>query len=177
MSTLAMRRGLRLLLKWSVVMEPYVPLIQTALWAAVILSAAWFFRSEIRSLQRALQKRLDAGASVKFAWLELGEVRTEVKSMREQIDGMSQQVTTLFLATMSPSMYMNLRKLESGRFGRFEASNGLRRELVHLRDLGYVEVPGEIRQLPDTGDELSDYVMITPTGRDFVRLREASASK
>lgn len=158
-------------------MEPYVPLIQTALWVAAVLGAAWIFRREVRSLQRALHMRLEAGAPVKLAWLELGEVRTEVKSMREQIDGMSEQVTALFLATMSPSMYMNLRKLESGRFGRFEASDGLRRELGNLRDLGYVEVPGGIRQLPDTGEELSDYVTITPTGRDFVRLREASASR
>ena len=156
-------------------MEPYVPLIQTGLWIAAFIGVAWIFRREIGSLQRAMHERLQAGAAVKLAWLELGEVRTEVHTMREQIDGMSQQVTALFLATMSPSMYLNLRKLESGRFGRFEATDGLTRELQHLRDLGYVEVNG-IRQLPDTGDELSDYVAITPTGRDFVRLREASAS-
>lgn len=158
-------------------MEPYVPLIQTALWIAAVLGAIWFFRDEIKSLQSALQERLKTGASVKIAWFELGEVKTQVKSMREQVDGMSQQVTALFLATMSPSMYMNLRKLESGQFGMFEAREGLTRELGQLRDLGYVMVPGGIRQLPDTGEELSDYVMITPTGREFVKLREASASR
>ena len=102
-------------------MEPYVPLIQTGLWIAAFIGVAWIFRREIGSLQRAMHERLQAGAAVKLAWLELGEVRTEVHTMREQIDGMSQQVTALFLATMSPSMYLNLRKLESGRFGRFEA--------------------------------------------------------
>lgn len=160
--------------KWSAAMKPYVPLIQTGLWIAAFIAAAWIFRREIASLQRALHERLQAGAPVKLAWLELGEVKTEVRTMRAQVDGLAQQVTTLFLATMSPSMYLNLRKLESGRFGRFEASDGLKRELRHLRDLGYVEVNG-IRQLPETGDELADYVTITPTGRDFVRLRESSA--
>ena len=157
-------------------MEPYVPLIQTGLWIAAFIGAAWIFRREIASLQRAVHERLRAGAPVKLAWLELGEVRTEVKTMRDQIDGLSQQVATLFLATMSPSMYMNLRKLESGRFGRFESSDGLKRELSHLRDLGYVEING-IRQLPATGEELTNYVSITPTGRDFVRLRESSAHR
>jgi hypothetical protein len=53
-------------------------------------------------------------------------------------------------------MHMNPRKRESGRFGSFGASDGLRRELMHLRDLGYIEIDG-IRQLPATGEELTNY--------------------
>ena len=65
-------------------------------------------------------------------------------------------MTTLFLPTMPPSMYMNLRKSESGRFGSFEASDGLKRTATFAT-------------------WVTDYVTITPTGRDFVRLRESSA--
>lgn len=155
-------------------MEPYVPLLQTALWILVVLLALLIFRREVASLRRALHERLGSGAPVKLAWLELGEVRSEVESLRSQVDDMTQQVTTLFLAAMSPAMYANLRKLASGSFGAFEGNDGLRRELEHLRDLGYVEVQG-IRQLPASGDDLSRYVTVTPTGHDFVRLRETVA--
>lgn len=93
--------------------------------------------------------------------------------MRGQIDDISHKVATLFLSTMSPTMYVNLRKLESGHLGPFEANDGLVRELRHLRDLGYIEVRGSLRQLPASGPDLSHFVTTTPTGRDFVTLRES----
>ena len=60
-----------------------------------------------------MRDRLAGGAPVKLgAWLELGEVRQEVKDIRGQVDDMYEQVAVLFLSAMSPTMYANLRKLE-----------------------------------------------------------------
>lgn len=153
-------------------MEAWVPLFQTALWIAGLVVLGLIFRREISALRQEIVRRLSDGGQVKIgSILELGEVRQEVRQIRGQVDEISQQVSVLFLSTMSPTMYFNLRKLESGRFGPFEANDGLVRELQHLRDLGYIEVNG-LRQLPAAGDELCQFATITPTGRDFVKLRE-----
>jgi hypothetical protein len=158
------------------IMDAWVPLFQTALWVTGLLALGVIFRREISALRKEMLHRLERGGPVKIgAWLELGEVRQEVQDIRGQIDDISQRVAALFLSTMSPTMYLNLRKLESGHFGPFEANDGLVRELQHLRDLGYVEVHG-LRQLPNSGQDLSQFVTITPTGRDFVKLRESLPS-
>jgi hypothetical protein len=154
-------------------MNEWIPLAQTALWVVALLAVVAILREDIRVLRLAIRQRLADGAPLKLgAWLELGEVRQEVRGIRQQVDDIYEKVAVLFLSTMSPTMYLNLRKLEQGQFGPFEANDGLKRELSYLRDLGYVEVQG-IRQLPSHGSRLDDYVQVTPTGRDFVRLRES----
>lgn len=158
-------------------MADYVPLFQTALWIVCLLVLGVIFRKPIAVLHKVMINRLEGGSAVKIgALLELGEeVKREVNDIRGQVDDISQKVAALFLATMSPTMYLNLRKLDSGHYGPFEANDGLRRELQHLRDLGYIEVHG-LRQLPSSGQDLSQFVTITPTGRDFVKLRESLPS-
>jgi hypothetical protein len=81
--------------------------------------------------------------------------------------------------TMSRPMYKNLRKLESGRFGPYEMSEGLKRELYHLRDIGYIEVQSirEIENRYPEGENLSIHVEITKAGREFVKLREKIESE
>ncbi|MDQ0000112.1 MULTISPECIES: hypothetical protein [Pseudarthrobacter] len=158
-------------------LDAWVPLFQTGLWVAGLLALGVIFRREVTALRKEMLRRLEQGGPVKIgAWLELGEVRKEVRDIRGQIDDLSSRVSKLFLLTMSPTMYLNLRKLESGHFGPFEANDGLDRELQHLRDLGYIEVPGGVRQLPRSGPDLSQLASITPTGRDFVNLRESLPS-
>lgn len=153
-------------------MDAWVPLFQTALWVAGLLALGVIFRHEISAFRKEMLRQLDQRGPLKIGtWLELGEVRKEVQDIWGQIGDISQRVAALFLSTMSPTMYFNLRKLESGHFGPFEANDGLVRELQHLRDLGYIEVHG-LRQLPNSGQGLSQFVTITPTGRDFVKLRE-----
>lgn len=156
-------------------MDTWIPLYQTALWIAGLLALGVIFRREISALRKEVIRRLEGGGPVKIgAWLELGAVQQEVRNMRGQLDDISQRVAALFLFTMSPTMYLNLRKLESGHFGPFEANEGLIRELQHLRDLGYIEADG-LRQL-NSGQDLNQFVTITPTGRDFVKLRESLPS-
>jgi hypothetical protein len=72
-------------------------------------------------------------------------LEAELKSVKNQVAEVDKRVSQLFLLTMAPAMYENLRKLVSGNFGRYEMSGGLRRELYHLRDIGYIAV-GSISQ-------------------------------
>jgi hypothetical protein len=103
---------------------------------------------------------------VRLALRRLDEVDRKLEQTRDRLD-------RLFLLTMSPAMYENLRKLDSGRFGHFTISEGLQRELYHLRDIGYIDVMS-IQQLPPRGDDLSKHVSVTEIGREFVRLRQES---
>ncbi len=143
----------------------------------MVAALLFWFRKEIAGLRSAVDIRLQRGDAVKVAVagfeVELGEVKVEVAGMQSTLDDLSKQVAALFLASMSEPMYQNLSKLADG-FGSFNANDGLKRELSHLRDLGFVEVTG-IRQLPAVGDDLNDYVKITPAGREFIRLREGSS--
>jgi hypothetical protein len=75
--------------------------------------------------------------------------------------------------TMPKEIFLNLRKLASGAFGPFETSGNFRRDLRHLRSIGYIRVQGAIGDIPASGNELSEYISVTPVGQQFVALREA----
>ena len=154
-------------------MKDFVPLLQTAIWAIITVVLLFYFRPAIRVFREALRRRLEGGASLKVGPVELGELRSEVKSVRNELSELNRKVTKLFLTTMSPAMFHNLEKLYSGRFGPFTKTQGLRRELYHLRDIGYVDI-ASISALPNEGQNLSEFVTITETGRTFVELRRSS---
>ena len=149
----------------------WVPLAQTAMWLAAGLFLLLFFRKDLKKLRLAFSERLAGGASVKVAALELGEVHREVEKIQQRVDDLADQVAVLFLSTMSDSMFVNLRQLTLGNFGPYTANDGLKRELAHLRNLGYVYLNGSLRDLTD-GADLNDFAVVTPTGRTFVRLRK-----
>jgi hypothetical protein len=111
--------------------------------------------------------------------IKWGEFQTELKKIEKQLDETDLRINTLFMMTMSRPMYKNLRKLESGRFGPYEMSEGLKRELYHLRDIGYIEVQSirEIENRYPEGENLSIHVEITKAGREFVKLREKIESE
>jgi hypothetical protein len=100
-----------------------------------------------------------------------GGIRAELNAVKERIDEADRRIDELFLLTMSPAMFLNLKKLASRRFGPYEMGPGLERELRHLRDIGYIEVQA-IGSLPRDGGELSEFVKVTPAGERFVALRE-----
>lgn len=107
---------------------------------------------------------------VRIVPLELGALQKEVQDVARGLGDLNARVSELFLTTMSSAMYYNLQKLASNSFGRFQMPQGLRRELYHLRDIGYIAVDS-ISSLPSEGLNLSDYVRVTETGRRFVALR------
>ncbi|MBM5816720.1 MAG: hypothetical protein FJ083_09080 [Cyanobacteria bacterium K_Offshore_surface_m2_239] len=60
--------------------------------------------------------------------------------------------------------------MASGRFGRFQKTAGLERELYHLRDIGYIDV-SSISDIPAEAANLFDSIGITEAGQRFVSLR------
>jgi hypothetical protein len=108
---------------------------------------------------------------------KIRDVEQKVESAEQGVKKAEKKIDQLFAYTMSDSMFGNLRKLAAGNFGHFRNNGGLRRELRHLRDVGYVTVKGHIGDLPDEGSNLSDYVTVTPVGKDFVSLRESLEAK
>lgn len=148
-----------------------IPLMQTLSWIIFITFCVYFFRKEIIDLRAAISTRLKDGTAVKLGALELGEIRQEVKTVKDQLALTNDKISRLFITTMGLDMYNNLKKLHSANFGQFQKSKGLVRELYYLRDIGYIEV-SSITDLPNAGDQLSKYVVTTPLGSEFVQLRE-----
>ncbi|MGB5620527.1 MAG: hypothetical protein WBM78_27040 [Desulfobacterales bacterium] len=155
------------------ILKELVPLFQTLLWIAVIIGMLQVFRPEITLLREELSRRVRRGGALEIGPLKIGELREELHSVKKQLDETNERISKLFLITMSPDMYRNLRKLSRPQgFGDYDLSGGLERELFHLRDIGYIEVP-YIKSIPKSGTNLSDFVTITLPGRQFVELREA----
>ena len=92
-------------------------------------------------------------------------------AIRRQVDDLTGKVGQLFLLTMSPAMYQNLKKLASGQFGPYEMNGGFQRELFHLRDVGYIDAM-YLSSIPHSGPDLSRAVRVTDAGLRFVALRE-----
>lgn len=153
-------------------MKDLVPLIQTLLWIGLILSFLAVLRPEITLLRHIIVKRIEEGTSFELGPIKIGQLQAEVRAVREDLEHVSDKVADLFLLTMAPAMYLNLRKLASGDFGLYEMNEGLERELYHLRDIGYITVES-IKSIPNTGTNLSYLVQVTPAGKQFVELREA----
>jgi hypothetical protein len=151
-------------------MKEFVPLLQTMLWIGLILFLAKQIFPDMDVLRKILFKRLESGSSVKVGPVQIGELKQEVKNVREQLGEIDKKVVNLFLTIMAPNMYFNLKKIHSGNFGKYTKSKGLKRELYHLRDIGYIDVES-ITSIPDKGENLSEHVSITPTGAQFVELR------
>lgn len=159
-------------MEWVETLGVYVPLMQTMLWIALIIVAGVTLRPEIAILRPLIAARVKSGSAVRVGPVELGELRQEVETVRSKMHDLNDRVYQLFLLAMSPSMFNNLKKLSSGSFGPYEMSGGLERELRHLRDMGYIDVEA-IAAIPTKGSELLDHVRVTPTGRQFVELRDS----
>jgi len=117
-----------------------IPLLQTVAWVALALYLVRYFRPEVVLLRKVLNQRLEGGGMVRTGPLELGALQKEVQDVTRELGDLNARVSELFLATMSWAMYYHLQKLASNSFGRFQMTQGLRRELYHLRDIGYIEV-------------------------------------
>lgn len=149
----------------------FVPLFQTLSWIILLVSLLICFKAEIDGLRKLVIERFNKGSSLRVGPIEIGELKAEVSSVRRELGHINEKISGLFLATTSPAMYSNLQKLRDGNFGPYNKSGPLKRELYHLRDIGYIDVES-ITGIPETGPNLSDYVRVTQTGRLFIELRE-----
>ena len=152
-------------------MKDLIPLFQTLLWIFFSIGIIFFLRKEIRIILNIITERLDSGSAFKIGPVEVGELKSKIAVVEKEVAVVNEKVSKLFLITMAAPMYNNLKKINSGKFGKYEVSKGLERELYHLRDIGYVNIDS-IQAIPKNGEDLSHYVRITDAGKIFVQLRE-----
>ena len=106
-----------------------------------------------------------------------------LERLERRTDNLEREIAQLALSSMGDDAYLNLRKLAGASFGpyRLEPHMGLHTELYHLRNLGFVALREDkvaavnsIHQIPEQGDELSDYIEVTDIGRRYIELRRRS---
>jgi hypothetical protein len=114
----------------------------------------------------------DLGISDEKINRQLSDLESRQETTESRINETERRIDRIFAYTMSESMFATLKQLSTGRFGPFKNSAGLRRELRHLRNVGYVTVKGAVVDLPSEGDNLSEFVTVTLVGKQFVQLRE-----
>jgi hypothetical protein len=153
-----------------------VPLLQTLSWIALILILAIKYRNETNRILETMIKRIEQGSGLKIGPVEIGKLESDIREVKDKVSELNDLVSKQFLIAMGPDMYKNLKMINSGHFGFFEFGewSGLERELYFLRDIGYIQTKSirEIKKI-GKGDNLSDFVTITETGRKFVELRES----
>jgi hypothetical protein len=104
--------------------------------------------------------------------------KADLEVLRQKTDENDRAITDLVLSSMGPDAYFNLRKLASGNFGPYKKEHylGLETELYHLRNLGYIVLNKDkaksIFDIPESGDQLSDYFQVTASGKNYIELRE-----
>ncbi|NMG08258.1 hypothetical protein [Brasilonema sp. UFV-L1] len=101
-----------------------------------------------------------------------GKLDSKINSIGKKISTTKTRTDKLILLSIPKSMFETLKKLAAGSFGSYEMSDALERELYHLKDIGYVEV-GRIRDIPYKDNNLSDYVIVTDDGKQFIELRRS----
>lgn len=105
-------------------------------------------------------------------------VKVDLDAIQNKIDESKQELYILISLSMGKDTYFNLQKLASGAFGKYrkQRNMGLETELYYLRNLGYVELvkdkASSIHEIPETGDQLSDYVRVTDAGLRYIELRK-----
>lgn len=144
-------------------MKTYIPLIQTALWIALIIAIIFIFR-------KPLYQRIKEGGQIEVGPFKLLEKKVDL--VEQRVSDLREKIGQAFLLSMATPMYLNLKKLASGGFGKYTMSAGLKRELYHLRDMGYIDVES-INAIPNQGNNLSEQVVVTDIGHMYVQLRDS----
>ncbi|WP_026731246.1 hypothetical protein [Fischerella sp. PCC 9605] len=101
------------------------------------------------------------------------KIDNKINSLNKKITTTKNRVDKLFVLSIPESMYKTLQKINSGNYGNYDLTAKLERELYFLRDVGYIEDMEEIRDIPYKGSNLSNYVKITGTGKQFIELRKS----
>ncbi len=116
-----------------------------------------------------------------FTSISVLGLKLDLVQIQKQLSNQSQRIDELYLSAMGEKNLEHLRKL--GRqegYGSFYVGSALPRELEYLEDLGFIRFKGDIKGLDDfldrfgnqNGENLSDYVELTETGKLFLDLRE-----
>jgi hypothetical protein len=157
-----------LLVKLMISQDPSSSLIA----AVVILTVVIILVPRIPDIARL--KVFGMSAQLRTVKQGLAETKKEVQVAQENVVKTNERLDGLFALSLSDWQFVNLQKLASGNFGQFVRSLGLENDLRHLRNHGYIEA-ASVRDVPNSGEELCDYVRVTNAGRSFLRFRESLA--
>jgi len=117
-----------------------------------------------------LTPRLDDVIAFTF---ERGTFESKLSAINKKIATSKARIDKLVLLSMSKSTYGVLKLINSGNFGAYKMTEGLEREIYHLRDLGYIDNVERIRNIPYEGNNLSEHIKITDAGKQFIELRKS----
>jgi hypothetical protein len=67
-----------------VALAPFVPLLQTLLWVALVGALVAWFNKPIRQILLALRQRIETGSAVKAGWFELSELKPQPAEQQRQ---------------------------------------------------------------------------------------------
>lgn len=104
--------------------------------------------------------------------------KAELEVLREKTSENERTINELIFLSMGDDAYKNLGKFADGDYGEYtkQHGEGLETELYHLRNLGYIDLirgkANSIRDIPETGEQLSDYINITEKGKAYLALRK-----
>ena len=108
-------------------------------------------------------------------------LKAELEVLQKRTSENEHAITELILLSMGEDAYLNLQKLATGAFGQYkkEPHMGLETELYHLRNLGYITLnkakARSIHEIPESGDELNDYIKVSDAGKKYLALRAERA--
>ncbi len=117
-----------------------------------------------------LLPRLDDVISMTF---DRGSFENKINGVNKKIGTAKTRVDKLILLSMSKPTYETLKKINSGNFGAYKMSESLERDVYHLLDLGYINSIEKIRSIPYEGNNLSEYLKVNDTGKQFIDLRKS----
>lgn len=106
--------------------------------------------------------------------------RVKLKVLQKKTSENEEAIIDLILGSMGDETYENFKKFaRSEGFGPYkkEHHKGLETELYHLRNLGYIKLKEKFHKipifdLPESDSQLSDYFLVTETGKKYIELRE-----
>lgn len=115
----------------------------------------------------------DLGPSERKLTRELSELRARQEYTETKIIETENKIENILAYSMSESLFRKLKKLSTGKYGRIENNSGFHSELRHLRNIGYITMSCSVSQLPKEGEDLADFVTVTPVGNQFIQFRES----
>jgi hypothetical protein len=106
---------------------------------------------------------------------KINQQDAKIAQQEQRLDDLSARLAEVTEFSMPDFMLSILSRIrKEGDDDKFEYSrndSGLFRELVHLLNMGYVQIDN-LDKIPDNGLDLRDYVKITDAGTRFLELRD-----
>jgi hypothetical protein len=106
--------------------------------------------------------------------------------LTRRVQDQDHKIGKLYALSMSDDAFNQLTRLAGGNYGGFyldpNPAVGLAAEINYFKILGYITFRkvADTRDLPTgnhPGDNLSDYITVTPPGRAFIALRQDAIRK